>query len=499
MRGAEHDILIIGGGINGCGIARDAAGRGLRVMLAEMNDLGSATSAWSTKLIHGGLRYLEHYEFRLVRESLREREVLWSMAPHLIHPMRFILPHHAGLRPAWLLRAGLFLYDHLGGRQALPGTRGLDLARDPAGAALLPAFRRGFEYSDCAVDDTRLVIANARDAAARGAVIAPRTRVSAARPEGAHWHVTLTDTDSGVQTQTTARVLINAAGPWVDRVQDAAIGRPVRPIRLVQGSHVVVRRQWSDRAFIFQNADGRILFVIPWPSGHSLIGTTDLDHKGDPARAQITEGEIDYILASVGEYLRDPPRRDEIIWSFAGVRPLYDDGSTAAQKATRDYLIEAEGTPATPGLVKIFGGKLTTYRRLAEDATARACALLGHTGGPWTAGATLPGGDFPMQGFATLVAGLAADYPFLPPATLDRLARAYGTETRAILGAARSTADLGTHFGAGLFAAEVAHLCRNEWARTPEDILWRRSKLGLDLPPEGAESLARHLAKAAAA
>jgi glycerol-3-phosphate dehydrogenase len=499
MQQPDHDILIIGGGINGCGIARDAAGRGLRVLLAEMNDLASATSAWSTKLIHGGLRYLEHREFRLVRESLHEREVLWSMAPHLIHPMRFVLPHHAGLRPAWLLRAGLFLYDRLGGRQALPGTRALDLARDPAGQVLRTTFRRGFEYSDCTVDDARLVIANARDAAARGARIAPRTRVVAARPDGAHWRITLTDSDSGAQTTTTAQVLVNAAGPWVDRVQDAALGRPVRPIRLVQGSHIVVRRQWSERAFIFQNADGRIVFTIPWASGHSLIGTTDLDHRGDPASARITPAEIDYILAAVAEYLRDPPRRDDIVWSFAGVRPLYDDGSTAAQKATRDYLIEAEGAPGAPGLVKIFGGKLTTYRRLAEDATNRACALLGRSAPGWTAGAALPGGDFPMAGFAALAAGLAADYPFLPEVVIARLARAHGTEARAILGPARSAADLGHHFGAGLYAAEVDHMRTREWAHTAEDILWRRSKLGLDLAPEGAEALARYLEEAAPA
>lgn len=493
MQHPTHDILVIGGGINGCGVARDAAGRGASVLLAEMDDLGGATSAWSTKLIHGGLRYLEHFEFRLVRASLREREVLWSMAPHLIRPLRFVLPHHAGLRPALVLRAGLFLYDHLGGRKALPGTRSLDFARDPAGQVLQPQFRRGFEYSDCAVDDARLVVANARDAAARGAQIAPRTKVIAARPDGAMWRVTLACTTTGAQTTTTARVLVNAAGPWVDRVQDAALGRPVRPVRLVQGSHIVVRRQWSDRAFIFQNADGRIVFTIPWGNGCSLIGTTDLDHAGDPGAARITEAEIDYILSAVADYLRDPPQRAEIIWSFAGVRPLYDDGSTTAQKATRDYLIRTEGGAGAPGLVTIFGGKLTTYRRLAEDATTRACALLDHHAPVWTAGASLPGGDFPMDGLDALRAGLGAAYPFLPTATLHRMACAYGTEARKILGSARSLADLGAHFGAGLHAAEVDHLVRHEWARTAEDILWRRSKLGLDLAPDGADALALYL------
>ena len=473
------DIFVIGGGINGCGLARDAAGRGYSVMLAEMNDLASGTSSWSTKLIHGGLRYLEHYEFRLVREALKEREVLWKAAPHIVWPLRLVLPHHEGLRPAWLLRLGLFLYDHIGGRRLLPATEAIDLRTDRRGAPLRPGFSKAFVFSDCAVDDSRLVVLNARDAAARGAAIRTRTKVVGARQQDDGWEIEVEDRDGRRET-VRARLLVNAAGPWVEQVLSRTLGRnDGHAIRLVQGSHIVVRRKYEgDQAYFFQNADGRIFFAIPYHGDFTLIGTTDRDYDGDPANVAISEAEIDYLCASASEYFAEAVTRDDIVWTFSGVRPLYDDGATKAQETTREYVLKLDGTKASP-LVSIFGGKITTYRKLAEAVMEKIGTAIGAKGAEWTAGAALPGGDFAVSDFPGEAAQLLRDYPFLGEREAFRLMRAYGTEARAILGAAREAPELGRRFGPSLTEREVEYLIANEWAATAEDVAWRRSKCGL--------------------
>ncbi|MEM6665181.1 MAG: glycerol-3-phosphate dehydrogenase [Pseudomonadota bacterium] len=475
------DIFVIGGGINGCGIARDAVGRGYSVHLAEMNDLASGTSSWSTKLVHGGLRYLEHYEFRLVREALTEREVLWRMAPHIIWPLRFILPHHSGLRPAWLLRLGLFLYDHIGGRKMLPTTSVLDMRRDQAGKPLKPLFFQAFEYSDCWVDDARLVVLNAQDAAERGATVETRTQVVSARREGGRWRIMTRERDTGLQTEVFARLIVNAAGPWVDGVLGQAFGRnDAHNVRLVQGSHIVVKRKFTDpRAFIFQNADGRIIFAIPYEQNYTLIGTTDQDYEGDPAEVAITDVETDYLCSAASEYFEEPVKPDDIVWTYSGVRPLYDDGASKAQEATRDYVLKDDGAVGEPKVINIFGGKITTYRRLAESMMALVEDALGAKGKPWSDSAVLPGGDFPADQFEETVAALRADFAFLGEGHATRLVRHYGTRARSILGKSRSMDDLGTLFGADLSAREVDYLMDHEWAVTADDVLWRRSKLGL--------------------
>jgi glycerol-3-phosphate dehydrogenase len=485
----DYDIAIIGGGINGCGIARDAVGRGWRVHLCERADLGSGTSSASTKLIHGGLRYLEHYEFRLVREALMEREVLWGIAPHIIWPLRFVLPHHKQLRPAWLLRLGLFLYDHLGGRKRLPPTRALRLRSDPAGVALKPAFTRAFEYSDCWVEDSRLVVLNARDAAERGATIAPRTScVSAQRIDGM-WQVDLRSESTGERHSIRARALINAAGPWVADVSGTVIrANAPAAVRLVQGSHIVVRRLFAhDSCYIFQNGDGRIFFAIPYERDFTLIGTTDQDFKGDPTGIKASEAEIEYLCAGISDYLRVPVTRDMVIWTYSGVRPLYDDGSEKAQEATRDYVLKLDAPGDAAPLLSVFGGKITTYRRLAESALATLAPHLPKVSGNaagWTGHAALPGGDFPIDGFDAHCAAAAQRYPFVPQETLRRLLRAYGTRIDALLGDARTWADLGRVFGADLTEAELRYLAQAEWARTAEDVVWRRTKLGLRMSAE---------------
>ncbi len=495
---AVHDIFIIGGGINGCGIARDAIGRGYSVFLCEMNDLASGTSSGSTKLIHGGLRYLEHYEFRLVREALMEREVLWSMAPHIIWPMRFVLPHAKGLRPAWLLRLGLFLYDHIGGRKLLPATRTLDMTSDPAGKPLKPLFKRAFEYSDGWVNDARLVVLNARDAADRGAVVRTRTRVVAARREAGQWVLTIEDVRSRGTEEVRARLVVNAAGPWVDRVLAGAVGKnEVRNVRLVAGSHIVIRKKFEDpRAYFFQNRDGRIIFAIPYEEDFTLIGTTDQDFVGDPREARISDAEIDYLCSAASEYFAEPVRRADIVWTYSAVRPLYDDGASKAQEATRDYVLKAEGGSGEAPIVNVFGGKITTYRRLAESMLEKIEELLGKRGKPWTAGAQLPGGDFPVTGFDAEVGKLKASYPFLDLPHARRLTRLYGTRARVLLGLARSQADLGRNFGADLFEAEVRYLMQHEWAVSADDVLWRRTKRGLRLSKEQAAELDNYMSAA---
>jgi glycerol-3-phosphate dehydrogenase len=481
--GQVFDLAIIGGGVNGCGIARDAAGRGNSVFLCEMNDLASGTSSWSTKLVHGGLRYLEYYEFRLVREALIEREILWQIAPHIIRPLRFVLPHHAGLRPAWLLRLGLFLYDHIGGRKLLPSTRSVDLAHDEVGKPLIPGrYHKGFEYSDCFVDDARLVVLSARDAANRGADIRTRTRAVETRQADGLWHITVEDTLTGERSTIMARVLVNAAGPWVENVLTLGAGINTKAkVRLVQGSHIVVKKLYDhDRAYIFQNGDGRIVFAIPYQNDFTLIGTTDRDYDGDPAKVKATDEEIAYLCASVSEYLAKPVKPEDVVWTYAGVRPLYDDGASEAKAATREYAFELDAPGGAP-LLSVYGGKITTYRRLAEEALEKLSPYLKGTKARegWTAKASLPGGDMDVSAVAALAAELLRDYPFLTPAHANRLAHAYGTRAVNVLGPAKSMADLGRGFGGTLTESEVRYLISYEWACTAEDIVWRRSKLGL--------------------
>jgi glycerol-3-phosphate dehydrogenase len=519
-----YDLAIIGGGINGCGIARDAAGRGFAVYLCEMGDLASGTSSRSTGLIHGGLRYLEYYDFRLVREALREREVLLRIAPHSVRPLRIVLPYRRGLRPAWLLRLALFIYDHLGGRKLLPPTRTLDLARDPAGTPLkLKMFRTGFEFSDCRVDDARLVVLNARDAANRGAVVRTRTKAVAAKRHEGQWDLTVEDVATGRRDTIATRALVNAAGPWVEETLasclGSSVGRTARPrMRLVQGSHIVVPQLFDHgRAYMFQNPDGRIVFAIPYEGAHTLIGTTERDFCGDPAQVAATTEEIRYLCAAASEYFVRPISPADVVWSYSGVRPLQDDRVQDdrvqddrvqddrvqddrvrdAKAATRDYVLELDAPPAGAPLLSIIGGKITTYRRLAEAALERLAPFLPsssrHRAG-WTGHTALPGG-----GGATTAAALVRDYPFLTPSHAGRLAATYGTLAESILASARTAGDLGMSFGATLTEAEVRYLMAQEFARTADDVLWRRTKLGLVLSDAEAATLARFMAVAATA
>lgn len=493
-----YDVFVIGGGINGCGIARDAAGRGYSVLLAEMGDLASGTSSKATKLIHGGLRYLEYNEFRLVREALKEREVLWRMAPHIIWPLRLILPYVRGLRPAWLLRLGLFLYDQIGGRQLLPPRKTLDLRSDPAGKPLKPIFSQAFEFSDCWVDDARLVVLNARDAANRGADIHTRTRVTKAERSNGLWKITLAHTLPDGQPEESvieARLLVNASGPWVDEVLRHALGRNgAHNVRLVEGSHIIVKSKYADpRAFFFQNADGRVIFTIPYETDFTLIGTTDRDYAGDPSSVTIADDEIDYLCAAASEYFAEPVRREDVVASYAGVRPLFDDHASKAQAATRDYVLKADGADGEAPLVNIFGGKLTTYRRLSELVLEKVGRLIGVKGAPWTASAPLPGGEFPVADLASELQKLKQDYPFLGSRHAERLFRLYGRTTYAILGDAASYDDLGRCLGHDLYEAEINHLVEKEWAATAEDVLWRRTKLGLRMGDAQKERVAEWL------
>ncbi len=497
VSGQIHDLFVIGGGINGCGIARDAIGRGYSVALAEMNDFASGTSSGATKLIHGGLRYLEHYEFRLVRESLMEREILWAMAPHIIWPMRFVLPYHkGGIRPAWLIRLGLFLYDHLGGRKLLPPTKVLDMRRDPAGKPLKSLFSKAFEYSDGWVDDARMVVLNARDAADKGALIMPRTKVVSAHRENGVWAIETVDTVTGEKRHFQARMLVNAAGPWVDHVIRAAFGQnEARHVRLVQGSHIVVKKKFNDnRAYFFQNPDNRIIFAIPYEQDFTLIGTTDRDYKADPKDVKISDEETTYLCKAASEYFNEPVRPEDIVWTYSAVRPLFDDGASKAQEATRDYVLKLEGEGGQAPLLNVFGGKLTTYRRLSEHALEKIGAAIGAKGAPWTAKSHLPGGDFPAQGYEAEVRKLKGSYPFLIDTHARRLVRRYGTKAAVLLGQARGTEDLGRCFGSDLYEVEVRYLIEHEWARHADDVLWRRTKEGLRLTREQAAVLEEYMA-----
>lgn len=490
------DIFIIGGGINGCSIARDAIGRGYSVALAEMDDLASGTSSRATKLIHGGLRYLEYYEFRLVREALIEREILWANAPHIIAPMRFILPYHkGGARPAWLLRLGLFLYDHLGGRKKLAATRTLDMQHDRAAEPLKPLFTKAFEYSDCWVDDARFVVLNARDAADRGAKIHTRTKVIKASRDKDGWLVTLQNVHSGEIRDIRARLLVNAAGPWADKVLDGVEGeKHAHNVRLVQGSHIVIGKKFNDsRAYFFQNNDGRIIFAIPYEQDFTLIGTTDQDYQGDPAKVAITQTETDYLCAAASEYFREPVTGADIIWSYSGVRPLYDDGASQAQEATRDYVLKEDVSSGLAPLVNVFGGKLTTSRRLAEHMLEKIEVLIGQKGARWTDKAALPGGEFAIADYGAELAKLQKTYSFLNGSHVARLFRLYGLKAYILLGEAKDIGDLGEHFGHDLYAVEVNYLMQHEWAQTVEDIIWRRTKLGLRLTLDEAQNLQSYL------
>ena len=477
----HYDLAVIGGGINGAGIARDAAGRGVSVALIERGDLAQGTSSASTKLIHGGLRYLEHYEFALVRESLVERERLWAIAPHIIWPLRFVLPHVPGIRPRWLVRLGLFLYDHIGGRKRLPAARSLDLTRDPAGAPLKPGFARGFEYSDCWVDDARLVVLNARDAAARGAKVLTRHDVTALARVDGKWRVTMQRPD-GATAILTAKALVNAAGPAVAMLLDAQGVAHKTGARLVRGSHIVVPRKYAhDRAYFCQNRDGRIFFAIPYERDFTLIGTTDADHHGPITDARASAEEIAYLCESASEYFSEPVTPDQIVWSYAGIRPLIDDGSGRPEAATRGYRFEIDqGEGAGAPILSIFGGKITTYRHLAESAVAELAAFLPTLGGPgWTGDAPLPGGECGIDGVASAKAALAARYPWLAAGEVERLFHSYGVDAELWLAGAATPADLGVDFGHGLSEAEVRYMVAHEWAQSADDILWRRSKLGL--------------------
>ena len=496
----DLDIFIIGGGVNGVGIARDAAGRGLSVALAERGDLASATSSCSTKLFHGGLRYLEYFELRLVRESLREREILLEAMPHIAWPLRFVLPIHRnmrfgfdtpasrflarampwmkGRRPAWMIRLALLVYDHLGGRKILPGTTALRLDSCPEGAPLDGRFHRAFEYSDCWVDDARLVLLNARDAATRGAMIMTGTEVIGAQRHSRFWEVKTRDDEGKIRTQR-ARLVINAAGPWVNDVLRKTLGvNTADGIRLVRGSHLVIRRLYDHaKCYILQGTDGRIVFTIPFETDFTIIGTTEVEHDDPDIPPTCTPEEADYLLEFISAHFRKTVRKEDVIWSYSGLRPLIQDDTPSATAATRDYMLRTD-TEAAP-VLSVYGGKITTYRKLAESVLDEIAPLFPHMGGTWTARTPLPGGDFPIDGVQHLVDALRHDYPFLDNSWATRLIRTYGTDTRALLAHASCPDDLGKNFGATITARELDWAVKNEWVRTSADYLWRRTKLGL--------------------
>jgi glycerol-3-phosphate dehydrogenase len=491
----QFDMVVVGGGVNGTGIARDAAGRGLRVLLCEQDDLAMHTSSRSTKLIHGGLRYLEHYEFRLVRESLQEREVLLRAAPHIIWPLRFVLPHHSGLRPAWMIRLGLFLYDHLGHRERLPGCGTVSLPRHETGAALQKSFTRGFVYSDCWVQDARLVVLTALDAAERGARILTRHRCKSVRREADHWQVDLRAND-GLEHTVSTRTLVNAAGPWANSfLKKARLRQDASELRLVKGSHIVVPRLFDHPyAYLFQHADGRVVFAIPYEHEFTLIGTTDVEWRGDPGEVAIEEKEVEYLCSAVNEYFVVPVSPDAVVWAYAGVRALYDDEASSASEITRDYVLDLDRDGAP--LLSVFGGKLTTYRKLAEQVMEKLRNELPNAGAPWTCDATLPGGDLPQADFDAFLHDVRGRYSWLAPSLCLRYARNYGTRLEKMLGGVHDTAGLGENLGAQLHEVELQYLRDHEWAQTSEDVLWRRSKLGLFAEAGTAERIDTWLARA---
>jgi glycerol-3-phosphate dehydrogenase len=491
---ASYDIAIIGGGINGTGIARDAAGRGLKVLLVEMDDLASHTSSRSTKLIHGGLRYLEHYEFRLVSEALAEREVLLRAAPHIIAPLQFVLPHEPHLRPAWMIRAGLFLYDHLGGPKTLSSSFGVRLGPDKWGAGLKSRFDKGFVYSDARVDDARLVIANALGAKQHGADIRTRTKLERARRVDGVWRITLADA-ARAAAEVRARALVNASGPWVKQVLDEVGAPPANAaVRHVKGSHIVVPRVHAqDHAYILQNSDARIVFIIPYEDDFSLIGTTDIN-VSDFESPRISRSEIDYLCEIANAYLARPISADDVVWTFSGVRPLYDDGTEDPSAVTRDYVLTLDaGTGSQAPLLSVFGGKITTYRRLAESALSELRRFFPGMKGDWTRGQALPGGDMPRGGLAAFERDLAHRYPALPAGLCAALARRHGTRTPRVLGEAKTVSDLGRFFGHTLYAAEIDYFVSQEWACGADDVLWRRTKCGLHLSADQRAAVSVYL------
>jgi glycerol-3-phosphate dehydrogenase len=496
------DLLIVGGGINGAGIARDAVGRGLSVLLCEQGDLAGYTSSASTKLIHGGLRYLEYYEFRLVREALFERERLLESAPHIIWPLRFILPHEKGIRPAWFVRLGLFLYDHLAPRKKLPGTDTINLTTHPAGQALKPGFDTAFVYSDCWVEDSRMVALNAIDAFEKGADIRVRTKLTSARREGAIWVATLQNVETGETQEVRAKVIVNAGGPFVADVLNSKLGlNTTKSVRLVKGSHIVVPRLFeTEQAFILQNTDKRIVFAIPYQEKFTLIGTTDIPVESVPdKKVEISPDEVQYLCSIVNHFFKKQVTPAEVVWSYSGVRPLFDDGSSNASAVTRDYVFDMDAPQGQAPVLSIFGGKITTFRKLSEHALDELKAYFPAMKAPWTEKAKMPGGDMPDADFDRFFATVRSRWAFLPEPIALRLSRAYGTRIEELLGSAKSMADLGENFGGGLTAAEVDYLVRREWARSAEDILWRRSKLGLHVPADAAARIDAYIAKQNAA
>lgn len=497
MEHPVYDLVVVGGGINGTGIARDAAGRGLSVFLCEQDDLASGTSSASTKLIHGGLRYLEYYEFRLVREALREREVLLNAAPHIIWPLRFILPHHKGLRPAWLIRLGLFLYDHIGGRKILPGTTAVNLLTDIAGQSLKKNFSKGFEYSDCWVIDSRLVVLNAMDAAAKGAQIRTQSPLLSATRTGSTWKLKVLDKASNEEFGIEAKALVNASGPWLDELlTHISHDETKEHIRMVKGSHIIVNKMFDhERAYIFQNADGRIIFAIPYETEFTLIGTTDVDFHGDPNTVTISQEETDYLCQAASEYFTKKINRDDVVSSFSGIRPLFDDGKSAAKAATRDYVLKLDTGKNEAPLLSIYGGKITTYRKLAESVLEKIRPFLSGMGNSWTEKCNLPGGDFHPGDFELEVARLMNQCPILEKELATRLIRTYGTCAYELTSAVKDKRDLGISFSHNLYSFEVDYLITKEWARCAEDVLWRRTKLGLFISATETEELDGYIKK----
>ncbi|MFD1981219.1 glycerol-3-phosphate dehydrogenase [Mesorhizobium newzealandense] len=477
------DLFVIGGGVNGAGIARDAAGRGLSVILCEKDDLAQGTSSRSGKLVHGGLRYLEYYEFRLVREALIEREVLLEAAPHIIWPMRFVLPHSPEDRPAWLVRLGLFLYDHLGGRKRLPGTRTLNLRTAPEGAPIKDEFKRGFEYSDCWVDDARLVVLNALDARQRGARVLTRTACVAARREGGLWSIDMQDGRTGAMTKVRARALVNAAGPWVNDIVSRVAGQnSTRNVRLVKGSHIVVPKFWEGRqAYLIQNSDKRVIFVNPYENDLALIGTTDIPYEGRPEEVAAEANEVEYLIKVVNRYFKRQLTPQDVVYSFSGVRPLYDDNADNPSAVTRDYIFELDAPNGGAPLLSVFGGKITTFRKLSEHALEKIQPFFPTMRKAWTATAALPGGDLPNADFEQFLSDLHTEFSWLGPSLVKHYARSYGTRARQLLAGALGEADLGRRFGPDFYEREAKFLVDTEWAGTSADILERRTKHGLHI------------------
>jgi glycerol-3-phosphate dehydrogenase len=512
-----YDMFVIGGGINGCGIARDAAGRGLSVALAEMNDLASATSSASTKLFHGGLRYLEYFEIRLVHEALLERENLLVAMPHISWPMRFVLPYHPdmrfesetptskllstimpwrkGQRPGWLLRLGLFMYDNMGGRKILPATKTLKLDRVKEGTPLKPKYKTAYEYSDCWVEDSRLVVLNARDAQSRGANIMTRTKVISATSSDGIWTVTTEDQNSGETRAFQAKMLINASGPWAENIiHNVADMRTNEGVRLVRGSHIVTKKLYDhDKAYFFQGEDGRIIFAIPYEEDYTLIGTTDEDHEDLSVTPECTPKEQDYLCKFASNYFEKPVTRDDIVWTYSGVRPLYDDHASSSTAATREYVLKLNESADAPAL-NIFGGKITTYRRLAESAIAKCAHFFPHLKEEWTKRVPLPGGDFPHDGRDQLIEKLLANSPFLDEKTARRLVKAYGTDVFHIFENVADEADAGEAFGHGIYGCELDWAVDREWVQTAEDYLWRRTKMGLRTTAEEVQKIENYIA-----